>query len=84
MKEIKNKSEKVWAIAHDADTAFHPIELEAGLTLSTGQPFLEEFETEEAMVTRLTELTGDPDFWGKFKQENSPEEEPQEGSIYNL
>jgi hypothetical protein len=78
MKEIKGKSEKVWAIAHNADTTFHPIELQAGLTLSTGQPFLEEFETEEEMVARLTELTGDPAFWDKLKQDNSLSEELDE------
>ena len=75
MKEIKNKDKKVWAIAHNADGVYHPVELEAGLTLSTGQPFLEEFATEEEMVTRLTELTGDADFWTKLKSEAESETE---------
>jgi hypothetical protein len=51
------------------------VELEAGLTLSTGQPFLEEFATEEEMVSRLTELTGDADFWTKLKSEAETETE---------
>jgi hypothetical protein len=74
MKEIKNKDKKVWVIAHNADSVYHPMELEAGLTLSTGQPFLEEFATEQDMVSRLTELTGDPVFWDRIKSDDSDED----------
>jgi hypothetical protein len=80
MKEIQKTDKKIWAIAHDANTVFHPVELEAGLTLSTGQPFLEQFETEEEMVIRLTDLTGDPELWEKTKAQNNPEEAEEDFS----
>jgi hypothetical protein len=75
MKEIQKLDKKVWAIAHDSNSIFHPVELEAGLTLSTGQSFLEQFDSEEEMVVRLTELSGDPDFWTKIKSDEDPQEE---------
>jgi len=72
MKEIQKSNKKVWVIAHDSSSIFHPIELESGLALSTGQPFLEQYETEEEMSDRLADLTGDPNFWSKYKKENNP------------
>lgn len=63
MKEIKDHKQKIWAIAHDSNIVFHPMEIEVGKVLTTGQPFLEQFDTEEAMVERLIELAGNSDIW---------------------
>ena len=78
MKQIQKSDKKIWAIAHDSSKIFHPVELEAGLSLSTGQPFLEQYETEEEMSTRLAELTGDPNYWSKYKEENNPSTDLEE------
>lgn len=69
MKEIKDHKTKVWVIAHDADSVFHPAEVEVGNVLTTGQPFLEQFDTEEAMVQRLIDLTGSSDLWPQASDE---------------
>ncbi len=63
MKEIKGHTKTVWAIAHNSDSAFHPTKLEVGQVLSTGQPFVEQFDTEKDMVERLIELAGDDSLW---------------------
>ena len=80
MKEIQKSDKKIWVIAHDSSSIFHPVELEPGLTLSTGQPFLEQYETEEEMSERLADLTGDENFWEKYKSENNPSTELEDFS----
>jgi hypothetical protein len=63
MKEIKGHTGPVWAIAHNDTDTFHPMKVDVGQVLSTGQIFLEQFETEESMVERLIELAGDDSSW---------------------
>jgi hypothetical protein len=65
IKEIKGHTGPVWAIAHNSENAFHPMKLEIGQVMTTGQPFLEKFENEELMVERLVELAGDDSAWVK-------------------
>ena len=65
IKEIKGHTGPIWAIAHNADNAFHPMKLEIGQVMTTGQPFLEKFENEDLMVERLVELAGDDSAWVK-------------------
>jgi hypothetical protein len=63
IKEIKNHTSPVWAIAHDSNSVFHPAKLEVGQIMTTPQPFLERFDTEEDMLDRLIELAGNTHAW---------------------
>lgn len=63
MKEIKGHTGPVWAIAHNFTDVFHPMKVEVGQTLTTGQPELEEFGSEEEMLTRLEEIAGNTSSW---------------------
>ena len=45
-----------YVIAHNEPETIHPVIVEPGTVFSTGQPFLEEFETEEEWKARLTEF----------------------------
>jgi len=50
-------SEKLtYVIAHNGFDIIHPTIVEPGVTLSTGQANLEEFDNKEEWETRLTEL----------------------------
>ena len=63
MQEIKGHTKPIWAIAHNNLDTFHPMKVDVGQVLSTGQEILEQFETEESMVERLIELAGDDSLW---------------------
>lgn len=55
MKTI-NPIVKTWYIAHNGNDIFHCGECEAGSQVSTGQEFLETFESEIAWIARQVEL----------------------------
>lgn len=59
MNEIKDHTEKVYWIAYSNDLEiFHQGSLDVGNVLSTGQPILEQFSTEEEWGNRIIELKG--------------------------
>lgn len=58
MKEIKKPTKKTWYIAHNNNDVFHNGSIEKHQVVTTGQPYLEQFNTEEKMQTRLMELNG--------------------------
>ena len=66
MKKLEKKDTVVWYIAHNAENVFHFGKLEAGLELQTGQPILEEFETEGEMSERLNFLNSDSKYYEKY------------------
>ena len=52
----KTFTETLYVICHNGADIIHPTKVEAGTSLSSGQPYYEEFTTEEEWKTRLTEL----------------------------
>jgi len=71
MKEEKN----VWYIAHNKKDVFHFGEALAGSVITTGQPFLQKFETEEAMASKLNSLTGDAEYYQKYLDAQKEEDD---------
>ena len=52
---------KTWYIAHDNETIVHYGVCEIGTNLDSGQPYLEEFLTEQEWLDRLSEFDIEPD-----------------------
>jgi hypothetical protein len=64
-----------WYIAHNKVDVFHFGLAIAGSVITTGQPFLQKFETEEAMATKLNSLTGDSEYYTKYLESQKEEDE---------
>ena len=57
--QIKNHKKKVYWIAHSEDlSVFHHGSIEVGSFLTTGQPVLEQFETEQEWSEAIIQLKG--------------------------
>ena len=57
--QIKNHKKKVYWIAHSEDLSiFHQGSIEVGSVLTTGQPVLEQFETEQEWAEAIIQLKG--------------------------
>jgi len=69
MKQIKAEDKTIWVIVHDSNEVVQPTVLQPGQLLSTAQPFLEYFYSEEEMAERLSDLTGNPLYWENYKSE---------------
>lgn len=65
MKEITYSDKDAWVLCHNNESIFAIVNLISGQKLSSGQPFIEEFETEEQAKSRVIELTGDIDYFNK-------------------
>jgi hypothetical protein len=55
----KTYTELTYIICHNGADVVHPVKVEPGTTLSSGQPQIEEFADEAAWKARLTELKFD-------------------------
>jgi hypothetical protein len=55
----KSYTEKTYVICHNGSDIIHPVVVEPGTNLATGQPEFEEFSDEEAWKERLQELNYD-------------------------
>jgi len=55
----KTYTELTYVICHNGADVVHPMKVEPGTTLSSGQPQIEEFADEAAWKARLTELKFD-------------------------
>lgn len=49
-------TETLYVICHNGADIIHPMKVEAGANLTTGQPHYEEYSTEEEWKSRLNEL----------------------------
>jgi len=56
MQEIKNSQEDKWVLCHNGSDVFHIIHLTVGASLSSGQPILEKFNTEEQAIAKVKQL----------------------------
>lgn len=56
MAEIAGNEQRVYFIAHDGDGVYHIGYNDPGQTTTTGQPHLEQWETEAELLTRAAEL----------------------------
>ena len=52
----KSYTETTYVICHNGKDVIHPVKVEPGTNLSSGQPEVEEFTDEAAWTARLTEL----------------------------
>lgn len=52
----KSYTETTYVICHNGADVIHPVKVEAGTNLASGQPEFEEFDNEGAWKARLTEL----------------------------
>jgi hypothetical protein len=52
----KSYTETTYVICHNGADVIHPVKVEPGTNLATGQPEVEEFTDEAAWTARLTEL----------------------------
>ena len=67
MHTIDNVTETKWVLCHNSTDIFHIVKLEIGNKLETGQPYIEEFDTEEQLEQRINELN--PEWYNNYKQE---------------
>jgi hypothetical protein len=67
MHTLDNITQTTWVLCHDSVEVFHIIKLEAGNKLDTGQPYLEQFDTEDQLEQRIIELTGNPNWYTDYK-----------------
>lgn len=56
MHEIKNSQEEKWVVCHNGSDVCHVVHLRIGSSLSTGQPNLEKFDTEEEAIERAKQI----------------------------
>lgn len=56
MHEIKNSQEEKWVLCHNGSDVIHISHLLVGSNLSTGQPNLEKFDTEEQAIERAKQI----------------------------
>jgi len=52
----KSYTETTYVICHNGSDVIHPVKVEPGTNLASGQPEVEEFTDEAAWTARLTEL----------------------------
>ena len=52
----KSYTETTYVICHNGKDVIHPVKVEPGTNLASGQPEIEEFTDEAAWTARLTEL----------------------------
>lgn len=64
MNAIHNSQEEKWVVCHNGSDIFHIVNIKIGGNLSSGQPIMELFDTEEQAVGRVKEMK--PDF--KYKK----------------
>ncbi len=51
MNQITNSETKKWAVFHNNNDVFHPVIVEIGVSVFSGQPFMEVFDSlEEAKI----------------------------------
>jgi hypothetical protein len=79
---LNKKTEDRWYIAHNMKDVFHFGLLLAGSELKTGQPYVEEFKTEEEIADRLAFLTKDPKYYEKYLDSIKDEEEDEDYDEY--
>lgn len=53
MNKIENATKNMWVLCHNGIDIFHTVELQIGQNLSTGQPYMESFDTEEQLQQRI-------------------------------
>jgi hypothetical protein len=58
-KEIGKGANKTWYVAYNNNDVVHYGFVDLNQTMTTGQPFLDEFTTEEDMILKVDELKGD-------------------------
>jgi len=49
-------SNEAYVICHNGEDVIHPVKVQPGTNLATGQPYVEEFDDEASWLARLTEL----------------------------
>lgn len=64
MNTIQNSQEEKWVLCHNGLDIFHIGHIKIGGNLSSGQPIMELFDTQEQAVNRVKEIK--PDF--KYKK----------------
>jgi hypothetical protein len=57
---INNNNEEKWILCHNGKDIFHIVNLKKHQNLETGQPFIEEFENEEQLNIRVSEMNNIP------------------------
>jgi hypothetical protein len=66
MHEIKNAQVEKWVVCHNGVDVFHLSNLKVGGNLSSGQPQMEQFDTEEQAVNFIKGIK--PDYKQPKKQ----------------
>ena len=71
MNTIDNITKTTWVLCHNEIDIFHISKLEIGNKLETGQPFAEQFDTEEELEARINELN--PKWLVNYKKQKTLE-----------
>lgn len=66
MKSLENVAKETWVLCHNSEDVFHVLNLQVGGSVETGQPNLEQFDTEEECEKRFKELN--PYYFAKYKE----------------
>ena len=62
MNELKYPETTKYAVAHNGEDVFHYAVVEPNLSFSSGQPFMEIFDSEEEAKKKFPESTFNPSF----------------------
>jgi hypothetical protein len=69
MNILEKVNKETWVLCHNSIDIFHIIKLEPNGSIESGQPELEQFDTEEELEQRLTVLTGNPNYYSELKKD---------------
>jgi hypothetical protein len=69
IKTVKANDKSIWVIAHDNKEIYHFLEVEPGSEFSTPLTYVEQFETEEEMATKINQYKKDPTFYEEYLKE---------------
>jgi hypothetical protein len=59
MNKIENSQEEKWVLCHNNADIFHISYVGIGVNLSSSQPFLEKFDTEDLVIERIKAINPD-------------------------
>jgi hypothetical protein len=75
---INDHTSTKYVVAHNGADVFHIVKLEVGQELSSGQPYVEAFDTEEELSLKLADLSGNPNYYAEYLESLEPAEEVAE------
>lgn len=78
---INDHTSTKYVVAHNGVDVFHIVKLEVGQELSSGQPYVDAFDTEEELSSKLADLSGNSNYYAEYLESLEPAEEVAEAVV---